>query len=331
MVNHLTLFINTSPRTYLIRGVKADNVSIPASTGEVTYSGIFNANASPQDARAGWWNPAYSITPVATNSSLNIRAGSPRTGSSPPPFNCPIPPPPIPEYPLGINLPAPRIVNPEDFECIDRSVSSRPGCAVQAYIGITEYVYETQGVLLTWEKFIAFTIMGEASILYINPDDPSYDLNCFFGNNGASTPIPNNDCGNLRLLFEQSIVRQLYQTCGLTCTQEEFIQFLAGPPFDQNGIQAWYQAGSPTGTPDLTDLISGVFVGSNTNYVIFEDNAANSLANPNLQGGCGGYACSWGNPTLQPPPPYYYFSHIDTDPNDNYGQFGNRIYFIVGR
>jgi hypothetical protein len=230
-------------------------------------------------------------------------------------------------YPIGVGLPAPTISNPSAYgACVDSSEASRPGCAVAAYLAvIPEIELENPGEPFTYEQFIALTINGEASILYLapSPANPDQDLRCVY--NGISDPT----CANLRQLLEQAVVRQLYEVCGSDgCTEHELVQFMAGPPFDQFGIQAWYQAGIPGGGANTSGLIDGLIQGEN--YTFLEDNAIAQLSNLGLTSGCESFACSWGNPSQQPPPPNNYASTLATG-TETYGVFNGRVYFVVGR
>ncbi|MDX2141182.1 MAG: PA14 domain-containing protein [Chloroflexota bacterium] len=224
-------------------------------------------------------------------------------------------------YPIGMGLLTPSITSPGAYgTCADSTPQSRPGCAIEAYLAILQL--QGFGGTMTWQQFIALTINGEASVLYAAPGVQPLDLQCIYNLQADS------GCGQLRLLFEQAIMRQIYEACGgTTCSEQNFVKFLAGPPFDEWGIQAWYQAGNPVGEPNLAPLISGAIFG--IDYTAYIDNAENQLNNTTLQAGCNGLACSWGNPGLKPPPPNFYSSSIQ--PGAAYGVFDGRVYFIVGR
>jgi hypothetical protein len=165
------------------------------------------------------------------------------------------------------------------------------------------------------------TITGEASILYIAPGSSNpEDLLCIYNNSSS-------DCRFLRSLFEQAVMRQIYEACGGTsCTEENFVKFMAGPPFDQWGIQAWYQAGHPNGSPNIQPLLAS----NESNFEQFLDNAQRLMADHALTTGCGNHACSWGNPSVKPPPPIHYASYRDLR-GAQYGVFDGRVYFVIGR
>jgi hypothetical protein len=122
-------------------------------------------------------------------------------------------------------------------------------------------------------------------------------------------------------------MRQIYEACGGNiCTEANFVKFMAGPPFDQWGIQAWYQAGNPNGTANIQPLINS----NGSVFQLFLDNARTLMETESLMLGCNGLACSWGNPSVKPPPPVNYASYLDLA-GAQYGVFDGRVYFVVGR
>jgi hypothetical protein len=199
---------------------------------------------------------------------------------------------------------------------------------------------------MSWEALVALTIMGEASILYIAPgaNNPE-DLQCFYGQDPEDQAKAASDpgCGQLRRLFEQAVVRQLYEACGgACCTARNLVKYLAGQPgeFERFGIQAWYDATQPAllcdaatcrSNPNVGQIdLRSFFASNGSRYEMFFDNAIELMNNSELHAGCSGYACSWGNPAQKPPPPYFYASYRDLH-GATYGVFDGRVYFTVGR
>jgi hypothetical protein len=245
--------------------------------------------------------------------------------------NTPVPPTntatPLPIYPIGINLPAPPITRSYgDGVCNSSSESDRPPCAVQTYQALSQTINGTGANQLTYSQIIALILNGEGGLIYTVPGGSQYDLKCMYDNQVDS------DCGDLRFLFERTAVRLLYEVCGADgCTEQELVQFFAGPPYNVYGVQAWYQAARFDGTTDTAALTDGAFTPNS--YLVLIDNADAQLGNGSLAVGCENFACTWGNPTVQPPPPNYFASYKSQTPQtgDEYGEFNGRIYFVIGR
>lgn len=308
----------------------------PPILNDIHYYDVLVSNSNPQiSALDNWWGQLGG--PVTNQVRGNVDVG---TAFPLQPISCPMEPPvplptpsptptpivtatPIPtSYPIGIGLPTPLIANPSAYgPCVEDTIVNRPGCAVQAYLAAYNEFSP-----LRWEDFIALTIHGEGAVLYISPGTSPLDLQCVYSNVNDIT------CDQLRGLLERAMMRQIYEACGLdgSCTEQEFVTFLSGWPNTSNnppnpifGIEAWYNAGRATGIPDLSQLR-----GLNDAFLIRIPNADSMLQNMSLEGGCGSFACSWGNPQQKPPPPSEYASYID--PSATYGVFDGRVYFIVG-
>jgi len=184
-------------------------------------------------------------------------------------------------------MPMPSIQNPEIYgECIEGYEAYRPGCAAQAYNATIQHfiTVKPQGIPhLRWVDFLAMTLTGEASIIYAYPDPD--EIQCY--NDGVLLA----GCGSHRSILEGAVVRQLILACGgMICSETNLVKYMAGPPTDQFGIQAWYGSGRASGIPDI-----GKFLVSNTtSFYQLIDNIEVAYNQPDISEVCANHYCNWG-------------------------------------
>jgi len=190
-------------------------------------------------------------------------------------------------YPIDLNMPMPSIQNPEIYgECIEGYEAYRPGCAVQAYNATIQHfiTVKPQGIPhLRWVDSLAMTLTGEASIIYAYPDPD--EIQCY--NDGVLLA----GCGSHRSILEGAVVRQLILACGgMICSETNLVKYMAGPPTDQFGIQAWYGSGRASGIPDIGKLL----VSNTTSFYQLIDNIEVAYNQPDISEVCANHYCNWG-------------------------------------
>jgi hypothetical protein len=176
------------------------------------------------------------------------------------------------------------IENPDSYgSCDSGEVSDRPPCAIRTYqvaVADAELMNNgANGTSMTWDLFIALTIAGEGGIFYINPELES---------NKPFEMEFSPDLATFRTLFESAIYRQLVAACdGASCTEADFVKFLAGPPFNQWGIEAWYSLAFT----NVDQTIARLKGRGTVLYTNFIDNAQTRLS-----GDVDERVIRWGNP-----------------------------------
>ena len=225
-----------------------------------------------------------------------------------------------PTYPIGVGLLTPVIENPDSYGiCDSGDVSDRPPCAIRTYqtsVSDPELLQNgANGSSMTWDLFIALTIAGEGGIFYIDPELES---------NRSFEMEFDPDLTTFRTLFESAIYRQLVAACGGTsCTEADFVKFLAGPPFNQWGIEAWYSLAFV----NVDQTIARLKDRGTVLYTNFIDNAQTRLS-----GEVDNSVIRWGNPSdiIELDDAKAVASYID--PDADYGKVGSdpdRVYFWI--
>ncbi len=244
------------------------------------------------------------------------------------------------DYPIGSGLYAPPAwavayyVLSQGYSVCDSTISTRPFCVAKAYAtavndadlqappsqtsanwDIHPLPY-SDGYSLTWDAFLALTFVGEAGPFYTNPNrNPQLDL---------QFSIPQEQ---FKLFFESAVFNQLYAATDNdgASSVAEFVKFLAGPPFDQWGIQAWYNNVYGK-VSDTLDTLKGYKNG--TPFYHYIDNAQNVLNGNAING-----VIRWGNPNTREEVAHSVAYVTYLDEASVYGRVNenepNRVYFII--
>jgi len=267
--------------------------------GEGYFEGQCLSAPQPTATPTPTFTPTSTFTPTATDTPTFTPTFTPTPTIS---F-------PTPDLLLQPSAPLPRFsINPPASECVYGSSdgNSRRACAIRAYNAVWDHL-ASSGEPMTWDRFFAITLYGEAGILYSGVTI----VKCGYPNttvtgNSACQPVLT---GNVLPAFERALIRQIVLACGSDgCSEDELITLLGGKPVPISqqtlGIEKWYNAGRTSDTidtPDKSKLLGvtltewRVLAGILPYWATQRNNPDYKLTVSCLE---SGYACNWGNCTI---------------------------------